>query len=160
MRNALFIMMSLVFIAACTTSQPEPTSTPLPPTEPPPPTDTSVPPTKAPNPNAERVLMKLNESVNAQDIEAGKALFAPNAALSIGFGELYEGENAAEEFLKNEINYYGAFWKFSEFNIEGDDVTWDWFVGGGRKNRVCMGNATMQDDLISFLSIKCGSQIN
>ncbi len=44
MKLKLFLLIAFSLIAACTTTQPEPTSTPLPPT------DTSIPPTQVPQP--------------------------------------------------------------------------------------------------------------
>ena len=44
MKVKLFLLIAISLIAACTTTQPEPTSTPLPPT------DTSIPPTQVPQP--------------------------------------------------------------------------------------------------------------
>ena len=44
MKLKLFLLIALFLIAACTTTQPESTSTPLPPT------DTSIPPTQVPQP--------------------------------------------------------------------------------------------------------------
>ena len=55
MKGFLFTLVALLFVSACTTTQPAPTSTPLPPTEPPTTplpetTNTSIPPTQIPQP--------------------------------------------------------------------------------------------------------------
>lgn len=48
MKKSIFLLFGLMINLACTTSQPAPTSTSLPPTVTPPPTDTSIPPTQTP----------------------------------------------------------------------------------------------------------------
>ncbi len=55
MKKTLSPLIVLILVTACATTLPEPTSTPLPPTEPPPtplpePTNTSIPPTQVPQP--------------------------------------------------------------------------------------------------------------
>jgi ketosteroid isomerase-like protein len=152
MLRALFVVLSLLLIAACATSLPELTSTPVPPTKPPPPTDTSVPPTKAPNPHAESVLLAYAEAINDQDLETAQELFSNDATFTTT--ELtYRGKEEITEELRLEIEMYKSFYKFSEFEIEGDKVAWTWFINDTIGKHLCEGKATMDGNKITSIKL-------
>ena len=152
MKKVLYLVMVMIFIAACTTTQPEPTSTPIPPTEPPPPTDTSIPPTQVPNPYAEKVLLGLAEAINEKNLESAQEPFTEDARGKTT--ELtYEGKDEVDEWMRLEIEMYESFFKFSEFVVEGDYVTMTWFINDTEGKHLCTGKVIMEEDKISSIEL-------
>lgn len=95
--------------------------------------------------------MEFSEAVNDQDVEAALALFAGDARVIGSDNITYEGKDEIEDYIHLAIQMWESFFKFSEFDVEGDDVTWTWFIRSVVGNYLCVGNATMQDGQISFL---------
>jgi len=95
--------------------------------------------------------MEFSEAVNDQDVEAALALFAGDARVLGDENITYEGKDEIEDWLLLGFQNYESFYKFSEFDVEGDDVTWTWFASDPTGKWLCVGNATMQDGQISFL---------
>ena len=158
MKKILFLLTALFLIAACTTAQPAPTSTPLPPTVPPPPTDTSIPPTQAPNPHAEEVLLGFAEAINEKDLESAQEAFTEDARAKSA-ESTYEGKDEVDEWVGYEIEMHKSFFKFSEFVVEGDNVTFTWFINDQTGKYLCTANVTMQEDKISSIEMhECNEQ--
>ena len=153
MRKACLILIVVLLIAACATSQPEPTSTPLPPTEPPPPTETSVPPTKGPNPHAEAVLLAFAEAVSDREYENAKEYFSEDVKMKDPFTS-YEGMSGLDSWL-DVSEAYDDFYKLSEFVVIGDDVEFKWFANSRTRDEkmMCKGFATMSEDKIVYLQM-------
>ncbi len=157
MRRLTLLVMIAVVLAGCAPApvEPPPTATAVPPTNTPlPPTATSIPPTSTPNPDAERILMEFSEAINNQENKAALTLFTEDARVLSPDGYSSEGKDEIEAWLKVEIQDYEDFFKFSEFEVEGDDVTWVVFLRDVGGNHLCVGNATIQDGRISFFSIR------
>ncbi len=169
-RLTLFVFIALIHVG-CAPAEAPPTATDVPPTNTPlpstatdvpptntplPPTATSIPPTSTPNPEAEKILMEFSEAINSQDKEAALVLFAEGAILKFGpAGVTYEGTNEIELWVDDQIQMYEAFNKYSDFEVDGNDVTWTWFtrVSTGAGNYLCEGQATIDGGRISFLSL-------
>ena len=146
MKNVLFILSGLFLLAACATTQPEPTSTPLPPTESPPPSDAPVPPTQAPNPHAEAVLLAFAEAVNTLDYERAKTLCSEDCIIR-GSGP---GESLDSWFICAEK--YEFIYAFSDFAVSGDNVEVNWYWEDTfQEKTMCQGTATMEEDKILYL---------
>ncbi|MFA9402479.1 MAG: nuclear transport factor 2 family protein [Anaerolineales bacterium] len=150
MKYILFIMIVLLFFLACTTSQPAPISTPLPPTEPPPPTATSVPPTQAPNPHAEEVLLASAEAFNNREYEKVKTFFSENVTIIDDFN-ITEGLEELESLF--EVAEQFEDFELSEFVTNGNSVEFKWFFKNENHTWMCDGYATMEEDKIIYLEM-------
>jgi len=150
MKKVPFLLLGLMLVVGCTTAQPEPTSTPLPPTKPPPPTDTSVPPTQALNPYAEEVLLAFADVVNNQEYEEAKTFFSEDITFKTDY---FTYEASGIQGWLDEAKQYEDFYKFSEFVIEGDSVEFKWFFRTSDSKEMCDGIATMEEDKILYLEI-------
>lgn len=132
-----------------------PTDTPIPPTETPiPPTKTPVPPTETTNPQARDAVIAFLRAVNDQDVEAALVLFSEDAEL-IFEGASYKGKERIRELLTNEVDI-DARYKFSEYGMNGDNITWRWtaswtIASGGTGRDDCEGEATISDGQIHYL---------
>jgi ketosteroid isomerase-like protein len=139
------------------TDTPRPTDTPVPPTATPlPPTDTPILPTETPNPYAEEVLTAFVQAVNGQDEDAAIVLFPEDATIK-DVDWVAEGKEDIRKWIEHEFAW-GVYYKFSDYEIIGDNVTWTWFTRwegdglhrGGKHH--CTGEATMSDDKILYLT--------
>ena len=122
-------------------------------------TNTPIPPTSTPNPDAEKIIMEFSEMFNNQEIEAALALFTEDA--NIG-GDLspVKGKDQIEIWLKVNINTLKTSYKFSEVNVEGNEVIWNVIVHDFSGKERCEFNATIQDGLISSLRFRECVDIN
>lgn len=146
MKNMVFLLIALLLVTACATTQPAPTSTPLPPTELPPPTDTPVPPTQAPNPHAEAVLLAFAEAVNTLDYERAKTLCSEYCQIK---GKR-PAVNLDSWFIW--VKRYEEIYAFSDFVVSGNNVEFNWYWESTFSGKtMCQGTATMEEDKILYL---------
>jgi len=168
MKKVPFLLLGLMLVVGCTTAQPEPTSTPLPPTEPPPPTDTSVPPTQpppptdtsipstntpslptqTPNPHAEEVLQAVAEAIKSEEYENVRTFLAADSSVNFTWPE--DAKSNISGWLQ-QARVYGEVYIFSDFIINGDNVKFKWIFRDTMTSGICEGKATMEEDKILFL---------